>query len=36
MWKLKVVAVGYRKEKTEVIITGEGTYEKRFELKPKR
>jgi cytoskeletal protein CcmA (bactofilin family) len=35
-WKLKVEAEGYRKEKTEVIITGEGTYEKRFELKPKR
>ena len=34
-WKLKVEADGYRKEKSEVVITGEGTYEKGFELKPK-
>jgi len=34
-WKLRVDADGYRKEKSEVVITGEGTYEKRFELKPK-
>lgn len=34
-WKLKVEADGYKKEKSEVVITGEGTYEKRFELKPK-
>ena len=34
-WKLKVEADGYRKEKAEVVITGEGTYEKRFELKPR-
>ena len=34
-WKLKVEAEGYRKEKSEVVITGDGTYEKRFELKPK-
>jgi cytoskeletal protein CcmA (bactofilin family) len=34
-WKLKVEAEGYRKEKSEVVITDEGTYEKRFELKPK-
>lgn len=34
-WKLRVDADGYRKEKSEAVITGEGTYEKRFELKPK-
>lgn len=34
-WKLRVDADGYRKEKSEVVITGEGTYEKRFDLKPK-
>jgi len=34
-WKLKVEAEGYRKEKSEVVITGEGTYEKGFDLKPK-
>jgi cytoskeletal protein CcmA (bactofilin family) len=34
-WKLRVDADGYRKEKSEVVITGEGTYEKRFELKAK-
>jgi cytoskeletal protein CcmA (bactofilin family) len=34
-WKLRVDADGYKKEKSEVVITGEGTYEKRFELKPK-
>jgi cytoskeletal protein CcmA (bactofilin family) len=34
-WKLKVEAKGYRKEKTEVTITGEGTHEQNFALKPK-
>lgn len=31
-WKLKVEADGYRKQKAEVVITGEGAYERRFEL----
>jgi cytoskeletal protein CcmA (bactofilin family) len=34
-WKLKVEADGYRKEKSEVTITGEGTYEKPFDLMSK-
>jgi len=34
-WKLRVDVDGYRKEKSEVVITGEGTYEKRIELEPK-
>ncbi|MBN2034427.1 MAG: polymer-forming cytoskeletal protein [Deltaproteobacteria bacterium] len=34
-WKLRVDAGGYRKEKSDVVISGEGTYEKRFELKLK-
>jgi cytoskeletal protein CcmA (bactofilin family) len=35
-WKLKVEAEGYRKEKSEVVVTGEGTHEKRFELKSRK
>jgi cytoskeletal protein CcmA (bactofilin family) len=34
-WKLKVEADGYSKQKSEVTITGEGTYEKPFELTSK-
>ena len=34
-WKLRVDADGYRKEKSEVVIPGEGTYEKRIELDAK-
>jgi cytoskeletal protein CcmA (bactofilin family) len=34
-WKLRVDADGYKKEKSEVVISGEGTFEKRFDLKPK-
>ena len=35
-WKLKVEADGYRREKSEVTITGEGTYEKPFGLISKK
>ncbi|MBU2499528.1 MAG: polymer-forming cytoskeletal protein [Proteobacteria bacterium] len=35
-WKLKVEAKGYQKEKAEVAISGEGTYEQNFTLKPKK
>ncbi|MBW1667332.1 MAG: polymer-forming cytoskeletal protein [Deltaproteobacteria bacterium] len=34
-WKLKVEAKGYRKQKAEVTISSEGTYEQNFSLKPK-
>jgi cytoskeletal protein CcmA (bactofilin family) len=34
-WKLKIEAKGYKKEKTEVAISGQGTYEQNFALKPK-
>ncbi|MBM3302659.1 MAG: polymer-forming cytoskeletal protein [Deltaproteobacteria bacterium] len=34
-WKLKAEAQGYRKEKSEVVITGMGTYEQNYDLKPK-
>ncbi|HUT42927.1 MAG TPA: polymer-forming cytoskeletal protein [Desulfobacterales bacterium] len=34
-WKLIVKAKGYKKEKTKVEISGGGTYEKNFYLKPK-
>lgn len=34
-WKLKVEAKGYRKEKAEVTIPEEGTYEQNFALRPK-
>ena len=34
-WKVKVEAQGYNKEKSEVIISGLGTYEQNFDLKPK-
>ncbi len=34
-WKVKVEAQGYAKEKTEIAITGLGTYEQNFDLKPK-
>jgi cytoskeletal protein CcmA (bactofilin family) len=34
-WKLKVEARGYQKEKSEVVITGTGTYEENYDLKPK-
>jgi hypothetical protein len=32
---MKVEAKGYKKEKSEVTITGEGTHEQNFALKPK-
>jgi len=35
-WKLKVEAKGYQKEKAEVAISGEGTYEQNFALKAKK
>ena len=34
-WKLQVDADGFRKEKSMVLITGEGAYEKHLELDPK-
>jgi cytoskeletal protein CcmA (bactofilin family) len=34
-WKLKVEAQGYQKEKSEVLITGMGTYDQDYDLKPK-
>jgi cytoskeletal protein CcmA (bactofilin family) len=34
-WKLKVEARGYLKEKSEVVITGIGTYEQNYDLRPK-
>jgi cytoskeletal protein CcmA (bactofilin family) len=34
-WKLKVEAQGYQKGKSEVVITGMGTYEQNYDLKPK-
>lgn len=35
-WKLKVEGKGYQKKKGEVAISGEGTYEQNFALKPKK
>jgi len=34
-WRLKLEAEGYRKEKTRVLISGEGTYRQNFQLTPK-
>lgn len=34
-WRLKLEAKGYRKEKTRVLISGEGTYRRNFQLTPK-
>ena len=34
-WKIKVEAQGYEKEKGEISISGLGTYEQNFDLKPK-
>jgi cytoskeletal protein CcmA (bactofilin family) len=34
-WKLKVEARGYLKEKSEVVITGIGTYEQNYDLRPR-
>jgi cytoskeletal protein CcmA (bactofilin family) len=34
-WRLKLEAKGYRKEKTRVLISGEGTYRQNFQLTPK-
>jgi len=35
-WKLKVEAEGYKKEKSEVVISGMGTYQQDFKLIPRR
>jgi len=35
-WKLKVEAEGYKKEKSEVVISGMGTYQQDFKLIPKK
>jgi len=35
-WKLKVEAEGYKKEKSEVVISGMGTYQQDFKLTPKK
>jgi len=35
-WKIKVEASGYKKEKTKVLISGEGTHRQDFALKPKK
>jgi cytoskeletal protein CcmA (bactofilin family) len=34
-WKLKVEAQGYQKEKSKVVITGMGTHEQNYDLRPK-
>jgi cytoskeletal protein CcmA (bactofilin family) len=36
IWKLKVEAEGYKKEKAEVTISGMGTYQQDFNLMPKK
>ena len=36
IWKLKVEAEGYKKEKAEVTISGMGTYQQDFNLTPKK